>query len=29
MVATVPEPSCGLLIGLGFAALALLRRNNR
>jgi hypothetical protein len=29
MVATIPEPSCGLLIGLGFAALALLRRNTR
>ena len=29
MAAVVPEPSCGLLLGLGFAALALLRRNTR
>ena len=29
MIATVPEPSGGLLIGLGFAALALRRRNPR
>jgi hypothetical protein len=29
MVAAVPEPSCGLLIGLGFAAVALLRRKIR
>lgn len=29
MIATVPEPSGGLLLGLGFAALALLRRKTR
>lgn len=29
MTATVPEPSSALLVGLGFAALALLRRNTR
>ncbi|HOX57291.1 MAG TPA: PEP-CTERM sorting domain-containing protein [Candidatus Paceibacterota bacterium] len=29
LVAVVPEPSCGLLLGLGVAALALLRRNSR
>jgi hypothetical protein len=29
MTATVPEPSCGLLLGLGFVALAFLRRNTR
>ncbi len=29
MSATVPEPSSALLVGLGFAALALLRRNRR
>ena len=29
MVATIPEPSCGLLLGLGFAALALLRHKTR
>lgn len=29
MIATVPEPSCGLLLGLGVAALALLRRKSR
>ncbi len=29
MIATVPEPAGGLLLGLGFAALALLRRKTR
>lgn len=29
MIATVPEPSCGLLLGLGVAALALLHRKSR
>lgn len=29
MVATIPEPACGLVLGLGLAALALLRRSLR